>query len=208
MAAPHVSGLAGLLFSYYDGSHNTQFDYSQVRGTLLRYVDIYVDSPNLLTLKDKIMTSGRINAYKALSSLLAPTGLTATAVSPTQITLTWTDNATGEDGYRLEKKGPTDAAFVDITAASPLPAGTTTFNDSGVSKTKTYQYRVRAFNNIANSFYSNTISVTTPDDPPPSSTGGGGGCSIGARQNTPTAIADLAVLLMPLLLIAVLRRKR
>jgi subtilisin family serine protease len=200
MAAPHVAGVAGLLYSHYDGIHNTVFNQSQVRATILRYVDV------LPTLNGWIQTGGRINAFRAVSSLLSPTNLTASAL-PTQITLTWADNATGEDGYRLEKKGPTDADFVDITAASPLPPGTTTFIDSGVSKTKTYQYRVRAFNNIANSFYSNTISVTTPEDPPPP-TGGGGGCSIGSRQNTPTAVADFALLLAPLMFIAILRRIR
>lgn len=201
MAAPHVTGLVGLLYSYYDGVHDTQFNLSQIRATILKYVDA------LPTLKDWIQTGGRINAFRAVSSLLSPTNLTATAL-PTQITLTWADNATGEDGYRLEKKGPTDADFVDITLASPLPPGTTTFTDSGVSKTTTYQYRVRAFNNIANSFYSNTVTVTTPDNPPPPPTGGGGGCSIGARQNAPTAVADFAVLLMPLLFIMIVRRRR
>ncbi len=39
MAAPHVSGLAGLLFSYYDGIYNTLFDHHQVRQTILNYAD-------------------------------------------------------------------------------------------------------------------------------------------------------------------------
>jgi subtilisin family serine protease len=207
MATPHVSGLAGLLYSYYDGIHNTQFNHSQVRSTILRYVDTDADSPNLQTLRNRIQTSGRINAFRALSSLLAPTDLTATADSPSQITLTWKDNATGEDGYRVARKGPTDADFVDITAGAPLPPNTTKFTDPGVSPTTTYEYKVTAFNNIADSFASNTVSVTTPDNPPPSS-GGGGGCSVGARQNPPTAVADFVVLLTPLLFMALLRRKR
>jgi subtilisin family serine protease len=209
MAAPHVSGLAGLLYSFYDGVHNTQFNYLQVRSTILRYVDTSLDSPNLQTLdlNGRTQTRGRINAHRALSSLLAPTDLTATADSPSQITLTWKDNATGEDGYRVARKGPTDADFVDITAGAPPPPNTTKFTDPGVSPTTTYEYKVTAFNNIADSFASNTVSVTTPDNPPPSS-GGGGGCSVGARQNPPTAVADFVVLLTPLLFMALLRRKR
>jgi subtilisin family serine protease len=206
MAAPHVTGLAGLLYSFYDGVHNTQFNSQQVRATILRYAD------TLPTLVGWIQTGGRINAFSALSSLLSPTNLTATAVSPSQIDLAWTDNARGEDGYRVQRKGPSDADFVDITIGSPLPPNATTFSNTGLSASTQYSYRVVAFNNISASFSSNTASATTQATAPPqtssSDNGGGGGCTIGARQNTPTAVADLAVLLMPLLLIAMLRRRR
>ncbi len=204
MAAPHVTGLVGLLYSFYDGVHNTQFSPPQVRATILRYVDV------LPTLAGWIQTGGRINAFSALSSLLSPTNLTATAVSSSQIDLAWTDNARGEDGYRVERKGPSDPDFVNITQGAPLPPGTTTFSNTGLSASTQYTYRVVAFNNIASSFSSNTASARTQDPAPPDtgSSGGGGGCSVGARQNTPTAVADLAVLLMPLLFIAILRRRR
>ncbi len=203
MAAPHVTGLVGLLYNLYDGVHNTQFSPQQVRATILRYVD------SLPTLTGWIQTGGRINAFSALSSLLSPTNLTATAVSPSQIDLAWTDNAKGEDGYRVERKGPSDANFVDITQGAPLPPNTTTFSNTGLNASTQYTYRVVAFNNIASSFTSNTASAKTQDPTPPDSGGGGGGgCSIGARQNAPTAVADLAVLLVPLLIMAVLRRRR
>jgi hypothetical protein len=201
MAAPFVTGLVGLLYSHYDGVHNTAFNPTLVRATILRYVDV------VSTLNGWVQTSGRINAFKAVSSLLTPTGLTAT-VLPDQITLTWNDNATAFDRqYRVERKGPADADFVNITSGTPL----TTFTDSSVSPGATYTYRVRAHNSISDSFYSNPVTVTASDDPPSpgtSSGGGGGGCSIGARQNTSTAMADLGVLLMPLLVFAVLRRRR
>lgn len=106
MAAPHVAGLAGLLYSYYDGIQNTAFNFTQVRDTILRYVD------GLPSLQGWIKTGGRVNAHKALSSLLTPTGLIATANSPS-ITLTWTDNATGEDGYKIERK-VSGGSFVEI----------------------------------------------------------------------------------------------
>jgi len=49
-ATPFVSGLAGLLYSYY-----TNFTYSQIRGTILRYVD---------ALGLDIMTGGRLMRIK------------------------------------------------------------------------------------------------------------------------------------------------
>jgi subtilisin family serine protease len=218
MSAPHVTGLAGLLFNYYNGVQNTQFSLSKVRDTILRYVDTVDNdpgSPNLESLKNKIQTSGRVNAYKAVSSLLPPTNLVATQSGMGKVSLTWQGNATGEDGYRIEAKDDQGGSFAEFyhipaiarPAASPQPPVTYTFDKDGFTTGATYTFRVRAFNNIANSFYSNESAVTFSDwTPPPPS--GGGGCSIGVRQNTPTSFADAAILLMPLLLIAVLRRKR
>src|SRR4030066_2571136 len=199
MAAPHVSGLAGLLYSYYDGIYNTQFDYTQVLNAILRMVDV------LPTLSGWIQTGGRINAYKALSFLRTPTKLTATAISPTQISLAWSDKATGEGGYRIERK-ISGGTYTEIPG-SPLQAGSSFFTDSGLAPNTTYTYKIKAYNDIAESFYSTEVSTKTPLT---GSTGGGGGgnCSIGARQNIPTAVADLAVMLIPLIVVAIMRRKR
>lgn len=151
-ATPHVSGLAGLLYSVYPN-----FTYSQIRGTILRYVD------NLSTLNNKIQTGGRINAYKALSSLLTPTNLSAGPASSSQISLTWTDNATGEDGYKIERKS-SGGDFIQIATTGP---GSTSFTDSTLSEVTLYTFRVRAFNTIpADSSFSNEASATTPLNPP------------------------------------------
>ncbi|HWR57967.1 MAG TPA: S8 family serine peptidase [Thermodesulfovibrionales bacterium] len=205
MAAPHVSALAGLLFGYYPN-----LNLQQVRQTIFKYVDRENERPNLHTLTDKIQSRGRINAYRALASLLLPSNLVATALSTTQVSLSWTDNAIGETGYKVERKGPGDADFVLIAG---LPAGSTSHTDSGLSASTTYSYRVRVTNLApADSPHSNLASVTTPasNTPPPVEPlgGGGGGCSIGARQNTPTALADLGILLLPLLLMALTRRRK
>lgn len=198
MAAPHVSGLAGLLFGYYPHLSATQ-----VRATIIRYVDI------LPGLTNKIISGGRINAFRALASLLTPTNLVATALSSSEISLSWTDNAIGEDGYTVERKAP-GGSFVQIAVLGP---DSTAFTDSGLTESTTYTYRVKAFTTVpAESFPSNEASATTlsPTSPPPPepASGGGGGCSIGSIRNTPTAVADIAVLMMPLLFIVLLRRKR
>jgi len=91
----------------------------------------------------------------------APTNLTATAASTTQINLSWTastDNV-GVTGYKVERcSGAACANFVQIATPTGI-----TLNDTGLTASTSYSYRVRANdaagNNIA---YSNTASATTP----------------------------------------------
>jgi hypothetical protein len=90
----------------------------------------------------------------------APSNLTATAISTTRIDLAWADNSNNEDGFRIERcQGSTCTGFVQIAQTG---ANVTSFSDTGVSKNKTYRYRVRAFNAAGNSAYSNIASATTP----------------------------------------------
>ncbi len=219
MAAPHVVGVAGLIYSYYnkDVQH---FDYRQVRGMILRYVDTVADSQNLALLSGRVFSNGRLNAYKALSSLLQPTELTATPTGTTGITLTWKDNATGEDLYVIERR-PSNSNGVFAVIQGNLPANSTQFVDSGLTPGAGYEYRVKAMAYLPNppdttfitaeSFYSNSASATTPltaPAVPESGGGGGGGCSIGARQNTLTAASDTAALLLPLIVLGLIRTIR
>src|SRR5438132_2191223 len=84
----------------------------------------------------------------------APTGLTATPVSPTQINLSWTGSV-GATSYKLERSldGTT---FAQIAT----PAGPS-YSDTGLSPATTYYYRVRASNTFGDSPYSNVASATT-----------------------------------------------
>jgi len=99
----------------------------------------------------------------------APSGLTATAFSVTQINLAWTastDNV-GVTGYSVERcSGAGCSSFAQIAA----PA-TTSFNDTGLTPSTSYSYRVRATDAAANlSAFSSTATVSTlasPDTTPP-----------------------------------------
>lgn len=90
---------------------------------------------------------------------LAPSGLNATVVSRTQISLSWTDNSGNETGFRIERcKGPNCTNFVQITQVG---ANVNTFLDTGLTRNTSYNYRVRAFNAGGNSAYSNTATGKT-----------------------------------------------
>lgn len=93
----------------------------------------------------------------------APSGLTATAVSPTRIDLSWTDVA-GETGYRVERSPNGSSGWAEIATRT---ANQTTYSDLQVIAQQTYFYRVRALNSSGFSPYSNTASATTPAPPPP-----------------------------------------
>src|SRR5260370_42430872 len=81
----------------------------------------------------------------AAGAPLAPTGLTVTAVSATQVTLTWIDNSSNETAFAIWRKG----AGSDWARVGVVPPNTTTFTDLGLIPGTTYTYRVRATNNVA-----------------------------------------------------------
>jgi phosphatidylinositol-3-phosphatase len=93
----------------------------------------------------------------------APTGLTASAISPTRIDLSWTDTSS-ETGYRVERSSNGSTGWTEISAPG---ANQTSFSDFTVSAQQTCFYRVRAANSSGFSPYSNLASATTPSAPPP-----------------------------------------
>src|SRR5262249_40010223 len=76
-----------------------------------------------------------------------------------QLTLTWTDNSSNEDGFAIERDtGPT-GAFTQIATTGP---NVTSYIDSGLPSGSTNCYRVRAFNSAGFSDYSNQGCATAP----------------------------------------------
>ena len=93
----------------------------------------------------------------------APSGLTATAASSSQINLKWTDNSSDETGFKVERSSSATGTF---TAIATLAAGVTTYNNTSLAASTAYYYRVCATNASGNSGYSNTASATTSAPPP------------------------------------------
>jgi hypothetical protein len=93
----------------------------------------------------------------------APSGLTTTASSATQITLAWTDNSNNETGFRIERQTGSGSWTLLTTTA----AGVTNYSDTTVSASTQYSYRVSASNSVGASTVSNVSTVTTPAAPLP-----------------------------------------
>jgi titin len=107
---------------------------------------------------------------------LAPSALIAAAsapgpVAPT-VTMTWTDNATNESGFVVQRAPDasgvpgTFANVITINQPKPASGAKVVYVDNTVQPKSTYWYRVYAFNGAGASGYSNQVSVVTPGEPP------------------------------------------
>ena len=92
----------------------------------------------------------------------APTGLTATAASASQINLTWTDASSNETGFKIERSSGGSA----FAQTATVGAGVTFYASTGLTAGTAYSYRVRANNAQGDSGYSNTATATTQATPP------------------------------------------
>ena len=86
--------------------------------------------------------------------------MAATAVSSTQIRLTWIDNDTAEQGFKIERSA--GAGSTDFSQIATVGANVTSFSNTGLTASTSYSYRVRAYNTDGESGYSNTAGAATP----------------------------------------------
>ena len=91
---------------------------------------------------------------------LAPSELSAAAVSPTQVNLSWADNSVDEEQFVLERR-LASSAYVRLAVLGP---NATSYADSPLAPDTVASYRIRAHNSAGDSGLSNEISVTTPVD--------------------------------------------
>ena len=115
--------------------------------------------------------ANNLSAYSAVATATpdatvptVPSGLAASALSGTQISLNWTastDNV-AVTGYRVERcQGAGCSTFAEIGTATAV-----SFTDSGLTSGTTYSYRVRAADAVPNfSDYSNIATATTQTAP-------------------------------------------
>jgi hypothetical protein len=116
------------------------------------------DGANILTYDEFRLgtTQSAVMPYTPVPIPNAPSGLAASGGS--HITLSWTDNAANETGFKLERSPNGSTGWTQI--ATPA-ADATNFADSGLNPGTTYFYRICATNGSGDSAYSNIASATT-----------------------------------------------
>jgi len=144
-----------------------------VNGT---YTEVHTVGANTTTFNDTGLAANttyyyRVRAYQGTTNSpysneahattaipVAPSSLTATPVSSSQINLGWTDNADNETGFKVERKTGAGGTYGEIATLAP---NVTTYSDTGLAANTAYYYRVRAYNALGNSPYSNEANATT-----------------------------------------------
>ena len=99
-------------------------------------------------------------AYKQSTQPSAPSNLTATAASASQVNLQWTDNSNKEEGFEIERCSGSGCSNFALIAT--VGSNTTSFSNTDLTANTTYKYRVRAYNADGDSVYSNTATAVTP----------------------------------------------
>jgi uncharacterized delta-60 repeat protein len=141
-------------------------------GTLSAGTAYYPDTP----LSEWTSYSYRIMAHKesvcswntaysdvvtATTTILGPTGMTASAINSRKILLNWADNEItyAEDGFEVEVQ-VWNGRWTLIATVGP---NVTTYTDTqGIEPLNTYTYRVRAYKGDSRTLYTSSPPVTTP----------------------------------------------
>jgi hypothetical protein len=111
-------------------------------------------------------SSGYSNTISVATVPAAASNLNAVASSTSlAVDLSWTDNASTETAYTVERSANGGSTWSVLT--STLPGGTQSYSDTSVAPVTTYSWRVKATNGSGSSAYSNVASATSPNGPPP-----------------------------------------
>jgi hypothetical protein len=99
------------------------------------------------------------NASSFATVMAAPSNLTATALSASQIVVAWQNNSQPEGGFIIERKTGAGDSWAQLAIVGP---DLTAYPDWTASINTTYYYRVKAFYGSSQSAFSNEAQVTSP----------------------------------------------
>ena len=117
----------------------------------------------LLPFSETIIANGlgdldSANPTGADNSPLAPTNLSVSYASNTSLSLTWSDNATDETGYEIDRSLTGADGWSNVTTTA---ANATSYTDTGLTVDTEYFYRIRALGSSGDSAYATGNATTT-----------------------------------------------
>ncbi|HEX8372709.1 MAG TPA: putative Ig domain-containing protein, partial [Chthoniobacterales bacterium] len=113
---------------------------------------------NAMTFDELRVGTSLADVTPHVSAPATPSALSATAVSTSQINLTWSDNSSDEAFFKLERSADGSSDWTQIATPS---ANATSISDTGRAAGTTYYYRLRANNAAGDSGFSNVANATT-----------------------------------------------
>jgi hypothetical protein len=166
------SSFSGATYQYVNGTGSTSWSHTGLAPGTTVYYKIKAEGTS--DAYDSAFTSP-ITATTNTSAPNAPSNLSASVVSSSQINLTWTDNSTNETGF--EVKRATDSGFTQNVSWTGGIQGSS-YSVTALNPSTTYYFKVRAQSASQSSAYSNAVSATT---------------SAGTAPNAPSNLSATAV---------------
>ncbi|MBI4634892.1 MAG: SBBP repeat-containing protein, partial [Candidatus Rokubacteria bacterium] len=126
------------------------------------YVTGATSSADFPTASFQAVLGGGMDAFVAKISDVslppaAPTGLTATQASPSQVDLAWSHDGSDETGFELERDTDQSGIF-DVVGT--VGADVLAFQDTSVQVNRSYTYQVKALGAAGDSAFSPSATVT------------------------------------------------
>jgi subtilisin family serine protease len=127
MASPHVAGISGLV-----KAQNPNYTHFQIREAIFNTVDC------LSSLCGRILTRGRVNAFKAVTYIAPPANFFASA-GDRSVVLSWNANSESAATSYIVSYGETKALGIEIDVGDVV-----THEISGLTNGTTYYFSVHA----------------------------------------------------------------
>ena len=158
--------------------NETGFKVERRTGTSGNFIEITSLQQNSITYSDNSVSSGSIYYYRVCSydangksdysnivsastsieKPISPSNLQISNTTTTSIEIEWKDNSYNEDGFVIERKGPSESNYSEIARVGK---DVTRYKDENLNLLSVYEYRVKAYNSAGYSNYSNSIGTLT-----------------------------------------------
>jgi len=151
------------------GPLGTFLEVATVGNNITYYADLGLTPGTTYYYRVRAYNAHGYSAYSSIASattpdlLAAPDELEATAVSGTEVDLSWSDNSRNELGFKIERKTRWTGTYSQLATVG---INVTTYRDALCAPGLVYYYRLRAYNMYGYSPYSEEASAATPGLPP------------------------------------------